>query len=178
MDSRKSASIPSRDVPRPHTLVVDSALGSGQVRSSRFRRIHRCQFILGHWRIHTQRRLSAFHGLGLASLRVGRWLDWIPLGQWTGAPLPLGVDCIVPMEEIGRTGKIILVSPDFEVIPKRYVHAAGSEARKGERLLALGILLDLCEDPVESAVAVRFALEESDWVIISGAVSKGGETSR
>jgi cyclic pyranopterin phosphate synthase len=29
-------------------------------------------------------------------------------------------------------------------------------------------------DPAESAAAVRSALEESDWVIITGAVSKGG----
>jgi hypothetical protein len=96
----------------------------------------------------------------------------------TGAPLPLGADCIVPAEEISRTGKIILVSPDFEVIPRRYVHAAGSDAREGGRLLELGILLGLRDDPAESAVAVRFALEESDSVIISGAASKGGgETS-
>ncbi len=96
----------------------------------------------------------------------------------TGAPLPLGADCIVPVEEISRTGKIILVSPDFEVIPRRYVHAAGSDAREGGRLLELGILLGLRDDPAESAAAVRSALEESDSVIISGAVSKGGARLR
>lgn len=160
----------------------------------------------------------------------------------TGAPLPLGADCIVPVEEISRIGKMILVSPDFEVIPKRYVHAEGSDARNGERLLEPGVLLGsreigvaascgaawievsslpririlatgdelvavdetpqphqirqsnasaiacalqraghpaaasarLRDDPAESAAAVRSALEESDWVIITGAVSKGG----
>jgi molybdopterin molybdotransferase len=159
----------------------------------------------------------------------------------TGAPLPLGADCIVPVEEITRDGGVIRVSADFEVVPRRYVHAAGSDARAGERLLEPGMLLGsreigvaascgaawievsklprihifvtgdelvavneipqphqirqsnasaiacalqraghpaaasarLRDDPAESAAAVRAALEESDWVIITGAVSKG-----
>ena len=159
----------------------------------------------------------------------------------TGAPLPLGADCIVPVEEITRDGGVIRVSPDFEVVPGRYVHAAGSDSRAGERLLEPGVLLGsreigvaascgaawievsklprihilatgdelvavdetpqphqirqsnacaiacalqraghsasasarLRDDPMEAAVAVRSALEESDWIIITGAVSKG-----
>jgi molybdopterin molybdotransferase len=159
----------------------------------------------------------------------------------TGAPLPLGADCIVPVEEITRDGGMIQVSPDFEVVPGRYVHATGSDSRAGERLLEPGVLLGsreigvaascgaawievsklprihilatgdelvavdetpqphqirqsnanaiacalqraghpvsasarLRDDPVESAEAVRSALEASDWVIITGAVSKG-----
>jgi molybdopterin molybdotransferase len=159
----------------------------------------------------------------------------------TGAPLPLGADSIVPVEEITRDGEMIRVSPDFELVPRRYVHAAGSDARAGERLLEAGMLLGsreigvaascgaawievskllqirilatgdelvavdetpqphqirqsnasaiacalqraghpaaasarLRDDPAESAAAVRTALEESDWLIITGAVSKG-----
>jgi molybdopterin molybdotransferase len=159
----------------------------------------------------------------------------------TGAPLPLGADCIVPVEEITNAGGMIRVSADFEVVPGRFVHTAGSDARAGELLLEPGILLGsreigvaascgeawievsklprihifatgdelvavdetpqphqirqsnasaiacalqraghpsaasarLRDDPMESALAVRSALEESDWLIITGAVSKG-----
>ncbi len=159
----------------------------------------------------------------------------------TGAPLPLGVDCIVPVEETTRIGETIRVSPAFEVMPRRFVHAAGSDARAGEVLLAPGILLGsreigvaascgaafievsklpwihilatgdelvpvdeipqphqirqsnasaiacalqragypamasarLRDDPAESVNALRSALETSDWLIITGAVSKG-----
>ena len=59
----------------------------------------------------------------------------------TGAPLPLGADCIVPVEETSRDGERIRVSPNFEVVPRRYVHAAGSDARAGECLLKPGVLL-------------------------------------
>jgi molybdopterin molybdotransferase len=59
----------------------------------------------------------------------------------TGAPLPLGADCIVPVEEVTRDGGVIRVSPDFEVVSRRYVHAAGSDSRAGERLLEPGVLL-------------------------------------
>ena len=159
----------------------------------------------------------------------------------TGAPLPLGADCIVPVEETGRAGERIRVSPDFEVVPRRYVHAAGSDAREGELLLESGVWLGsreigvaascgaawievsklpriqilatgdelvavdespqahqirqsnasaiacalqragyqvaacarLRDEPVESAEALRSALEDSDWLVITGAVSKG-----
>lgn len=159
----------------------------------------------------------------------------------TGAPLPLGADCIVPVEEITRDGGMIRVSADFEVMSRRYVHAAGSDARTGERLLEPGMLLGsseigvaascgaawievsklpririlatgdelvavneipqphqirqsnasaiacalqragypaaasarLRDDPAESTAAVWSALEASDWLIITGAVSKG-----
>jgi len=159
----------------------------------------------------------------------------------TGAPLPLGADCIVPVEETTRIGETIRISPAFDVMPRRFVHAAGSDARTGEVLLAPGILLGsreigvaascgaawievsklprihilatgdelvavdevpqphqirqsnasaiacalqragypaaasarLRDDPAESAVALRSALKESDWLIITGAVSKG-----
>jgi molybdopterin molybdotransferase len=59
----------------------------------------------------------------------------------TGAPLPVGADVIVPVEETTRVDDVIQVSRDFEVVPRRHVHPAGSDARAGECLLAPGILL-------------------------------------
>ena len=159
----------------------------------------------------------------------------------TGAPLPLGADCIVPVEEITRVGGMIRVLPSFEVVPRRYVHAAGSDARAGDCLLKPGALLGsseigvaascgaawievskrprihilatgdelvavnetpqphqirqsnasaiacallraghpamaagcLRDDPAESAELLRSTLQASDWLIITGAVSKG-----
>lgn len=159
----------------------------------------------------------------------------------TGAPLPLGADCIVPVEETTRNGETIRVSPTFEAMPRRFVHAAGSDAQAGEVLLEPGLLLGsreigvaascgaawvqvstrprihmfatgdelvavdqipqshqirqsnasaiacalqragypavtsdlLCDDPSQSVNALQSALETSDWLIITGAVSKG-----
>jgi molybdopterin molybdotransferase len=159
----------------------------------------------------------------------------------TGAPLPLGSDCIVPVEETTRVGEKIRVSPTFEILPRRFVHVAGNDARTGEIQLEPGVLLGsreigvaascgaafievsklprihifatgdelvavdeipqshqirqsnasaiacalqlagypaavsqrLRDDPAESVTALRSALETSDWLIITGAVSKG-----
>lgn len=159
----------------------------------------------------------------------------------TGAPLPIGADCIVPVEEIIRVGESIRVSPNFEVVPRRFVHAAASDARTAEVLLESGNLLGsreigvaascgaawlevsepprihllatgdelvavdeipqphqirqsnasamacalqraghttvtsacLRDDLSESVTALRSALETFEWLIITGAVSKG-----
>ena len=59
----------------------------------------------------------------------------------TGAPLPLGADCIVPVEETIRDGDIVQIARSFEAAPRRFVHAAGSDAREGDLLLGSGVLL-------------------------------------
>lgn len=60
----------------------------------------------------------------------------------TGAPLPAGADCIVPVEEISRTGPgEITVATSFECVAGRFIHRAGSDANEGTVLLRSGWLL-------------------------------------
>ena len=60
----------------------------------------------------------------------------------TGAPLPLGADCIVPVEEASKLGpNEITVAVSYEAVPGRFIHKAGSDAAEGEILLKSGMLL-------------------------------------
>lgn len=57
----------------------------------------------------------------------------------TGAPLPLGADCIVPVEEIVRQGEDqIIVAATFRAVAGQFIHRAGSDAGEGEWLLMPG----------------------------------------
>lgn len=60
----------------------------------------------------------------------------------TGAPLPLGADCIVPVEETNRTGPDeITLAPGFEHVEGRFIHTRGSDGGEGDLLLEAGVLL-------------------------------------
>jgi len=64
------------------------------------------------------------------------------LDVMTGAPMPIGADCIVPVEHIIQTGEGgISVSPDFEIKAGLFIHCAGSDAKAGDVLLEPGNLL-------------------------------------
>ena len=60
----------------------------------------------------------------------------------TGAPLPLGADCIVPVEESSRLGADeIIIAGSFDAVAGRFIHKAGSDAALGEILIEPGTLL-------------------------------------
>jgi molybdopterin molybdotransferase len=60
----------------------------------------------------------------------------------TGAPLPAGANCIVPVEEVSRSGtEQIIVADSFEAAVGRFIHHVGSDAPAGVILLRPGILL-------------------------------------
>lgn len=57
----------------------------------------------------------------------------------TGAPLPAGADCIVPVEEVSAAGPgQITVDGSFEALAGRFIHRAGSDAAKGDLVLTPG----------------------------------------
>lgn len=60
----------------------------------------------------------------------------------TGAPLPAGADCIVPVEETTRDNDTISIAGEFKSSPRAFIHRAGSDASAGEVLLESGTLLD------------------------------------
>lgn len=58
----------------------------------------------------------------------------------TGAPLPIGADCIVPVEEISRINSDeIAIADSCEAVAGRFIHRAGSDASEGVALLKPGI---------------------------------------
>jgi molybdopterin molybdotransferase len=66
----------------------------------------------------------------------------------TGAMLPIGCDCVVPVEKIVRDGDAIRLAEDVQLEPLLNVHPRGSDVKTGERLLECGSRLG----PAEIAV--------------------------
>jgi molybdopterin molybdotransferase len=60
----------------------------------------------------------------------------------TGAVLPEGSDCVIPVEEIEVSGDIATVCDGYDVSRMRYVHAAGSDHPAGHVLLREGSILN------------------------------------
>lgn len=78
----------------------------------------------------------------------------------TGAPLPLGADCIVPVEETTRCENEMIVSENFDPLAGRFIHPVGSDAAKGDVLLHAGVLLGSREIGVAASCGA-FELEVS-----------------
>ena len=66
----------------------------------------------------------------------------------TGAMLPRGCDCVVPVEKIVRRGDVILLADEVQPEPFMNVHPRGSDVSTGARLLEPGVRLG----PAEIAV--------------------------
>lgn len=56
----------------------------------------------------------------------------------TGASLPEGADCIVPVERIAVTDGAAELEAGYEATERQFVHARGSDHGQGEKLLAPG----------------------------------------
>ena len=60
----------------------------------------------------------------------------------TGAVLPRGCDCVVPVEQTRRDGDRIALLETCMPKPRQFIHARGSDCRQGDELLAPGLRLD------------------------------------
>lgn len=56
----------------------------------------------------------------------------------TGASLPVGADCIVPVERINITNGVAGIDVDYAVAARQFVHARGSDHQQGTELLRPG----------------------------------------
>ena len=74
----------------------------------------------------------------------------------TGAPLPCGADCIVPVEETEMLADGIRVSHDFEAVHGRYIHPLGSDAKQGTPLVPSGTVLGSPEIGVAASCGAGF----------------------
>ncbi len=59
----------------------------------------------------------------------------------TGAVLPEGCDCIIPVENTEKQDKTIHVAEETTASPRQYIHARGSDYREGEALLNPGTVI-------------------------------------
>lgn len=91
----------------------------------------------------------------------------------TGAPLPTGADCIIPVERISIEGTTALLEVDYEPGQGQFIHRRGSDYREGAELLVAGSYIG----PLELAIIASAGLAE---VAVSaepaiGVVSTGNE---
>lgn len=63
----------------------------------------------------------------------------------TGAMLPVGSDCIIPVERIAVSQGLAEVEQDYRAEPRQFIHAQGSDHRRGTEVLAPGIVLSATE---------------------------------
>lgn len=76
----------------------------------------------------------------------------------TGAVLPEGCDCVIPVERTTNLGERIRVGDDVVATPWLNVHLRGSDSRAGDTLLAPGCVLG----PAEVAVVASAGLATAE----------------
>jgi molybdopterin molybdotransferase len=69
----------------------------------------------------------------------------------TGAPLPRGCDCVVPVEKLSVVDGVAHVAPEAGVERGANIHRAGTDARRGDELLQPGTSLGPAEIAVLAA---------------------------
>lgn len=89
---------------------------------------------------------------GMAGLALTDPADCIEVT--TGAPLPAGCDCVVPIEQIVREGDRVTLADGWAPTPRQFVHPRGSDCREGDPLLAPGVRLRAPELAVLAANGV------------------------
>lgn len=70
----------------------------------------------------------------------------------TGAVMPKGCDCVIPVEYVEMDGRAAKVRDEFQIRPGVNVHLKGSDARKGDILLRAGCRLSTSRVGVAAAV--------------------------
>ena len=88
-------------------------------------------------------RVAGTQAAGAAPLDLREAGDCLEV--MTGAMLPRGCDCVIPVEKITRAGDVVQLMDDVHPQPFLNVHARGSDVREGERLLQSGIRLGPAE---------------------------------
>lgn len=84
-------------------------------------------------------RIAGTQAAGSAPLRLPSEADC--LEAMTGAMLPRGCDCVVPVERIQITDGVARLDPELKITPRMNVQARGLDAPAGARLLAEGTRL-------------------------------------
>jgi len=73
----------------------------------------------------------------------------------TGAVVPQGTDCVVPVEDTQRDAQGVVLTADATLAPDRYVHRRGSDHRAGATLLEPGVTINATHVAVLVSAGVR-----------------------
>jgi molybdopterin molybdotransferase len=99
-------------------------------------------------------RIQATQAAGAAALTLDDEHQAIEV--MTGTTLPLGCDCVIPVEQIEIADGVATLRGPVKAAPYENVHRRGSDAREGMRLLEVGTVLRV----PEIAVAATAGLPE------------------
>ncbi len=89
----------------------------------------------------------------------------------TGAVLPAGCDCVIPVEQLNRVESSIHLAAEVKATPWLNVHLRGLDSRAGDPLLEVGTLLHAPEIAIVASAglaAVQVAAEPRIMVISTG----------
>ncbi|MGH8244305.1 MAG: molybdopterin molybdotransferase MoeA [Steroidobacteraceae bacterium] len=91
----------------------------------------------------------------------------------TGAPLPVGCDTVIPVEQLELSGGRATVRGEYQWTPSQHVHRRGADARRGDALIAAGTRLGAPELAVAaSAGLARLAVSRALRIAV---ISTGDE---
>lgn len=70
----------------------------------------------------------------------------------TGAVLPLNTDCVIRVEDLIISGKIITIKEDIEIKPMMNIHRQGADHKKDEILIKSGVKISPIHIPILASV--------------------------
>lgn len=113
--------------------------------------------------------IEATQGAGAPPMKVSGPSNAIEV--MTGAILPLGCDCVVPVEQLTVADGSAHISADLQITPYLNVHRRASDGRQGALLLESGTLLRAPEVAVAASAGmarVRVSHQPAIMVISTG----------
>jgi molybdopterin molybdotransferase len=99
-----------------------------------------------------QFRLQATQAAGAVPLALASPADAIEV--MTGAVMPRGTDCVVPLEEYALTGSTLVMGNDASAEPWRNVQRRGCDSRPGVPMLTAGMRLGAAEVAVVASAGL------------------------
>ncbi len=74
----------------------------------------------------------------------------------TGASLPEGADCVIPVERVAISGDAAEIESDYAASRRQFIHAQGSDHKKDAELLTAGKLLSAMDIAVIASAGLTF----------------------
>ena len=114
-------------------------------------------------------RIQGTQAAGAPPLKLGNAEDAIEV--MTGAMLPSGADCVIPVEQLKVEDGFALLHSALSPSPFHNIHRRGSDTRQGRLLLAAGTLLRAPEIAVAASAGmarVRVSSQPAIMVVSTG----------
>ena len=91
----------------------------------------------------------------------------------TGAVLPAGADCVIPVEQITTDGTTATITADYQPTHLQFIHAQGSDYAEGHTLLSSGVTLSAAHIAIIASCGLdRVAVSKTPRISV---VSTGNE---